>query len=196
MGIHSFKFGNFQAKILRRDHTLHQVWQLSRKTVKRYWVDIAWSAEGQTNQSTGAKEYALFFQREHKIWISKNLHSKCWCIKLMIFFKTTWKKNYAPFEKGFVLHLSGGRSVCRSSNVRSISLDPQYLLTTHCQGQGEGQTGIQYFMTLCLVVTKLATLVDFREKFVPFDFWVTRSITCRRLSINLLINHWLHNNQI
>ena len=33
----------------------------------------------------------------------------------------------------------------------------------------------QYLMILCLIVAKLATLVDFRENIIPTAFWVTRS---------------------
>ena len=33
----------------------------------------------------------------------------------------------------------------------------------------------QYPLTLCMMVTQLATQIDFREKIIPIAFWVTRS---------------------
>ena len=95
--IHYAKFGNFQAKgskdikqttffsktscvILTFDHLTwkqwghlpHQVWQLSNKGVKSYWVDIAWS----TDRLSGAKQYVLFFSKRGHIKLYFNAKFK------------------------------------------------------------------------------------------------------------------------
>ena len=108
------RFGNCQAKtskdIEKRLYTAPSL-AIFKKNGQRYWVDIAWSAEGQTNRSTGAKEYALFSKGNIKYEFLKNLHSKCWCIKLKIFFQTTWKKIMPPLKKGAYCFAPIGRSV-------------------------------------------------------------------------------------
>ena len=115
MGIHSFKFGNCQAKtskdIEKRSYTAP-----SLATFKKNGQKILSGHRlvcRRTDQPIDrCKRICPFFlQREHKIWISKNLHSKCWCIKLKIFFKTTWKKIMPPLKKGAYCFAPIGRSV-------------------------------------------------------------------------------------
>ena len=81
------------------------------------------------------------------------------------------------------------------------TVDIPYWFSGHViEGQGQTANVAFLIMTLCLMVIKLAILVDFREKIVHIAFWghkvnVKPLVFITALSTQLFMNHLLDNYQ-